>query len=300
MTIKLGVIGLSEGNGHPYSWSAIFNGYNPDAMEDCGYPVIPRYLEEQMWPDATIKEAKVVSVWTENLKLSQHIAKASRITHVASSLEDLGSQVDAILLARDDAQNHIQYAETFLLAGMPVYIDKPIALSETTFERLYQMEQYPGQIFTCSALRYSPELSVSDGEMAELGEIKEIIAFTPKSWNKYAVHIIEPVLKLLPSGDIPMTIDSNGCSQSEDGCGYLSVYWQSGIHTSFYAMGSAVTNISIRIHGTNGWKELVFTDSFTSFKAALQDFVDGILTHTVRSPKAFNSRVVQLLEQGNK
>ena len=26
MTLKLGIIGLSEGNGHPYSWSAIFNG----------------------------------------------------------------------------------------------------------------------------------------------------------------------------------------------------------------------------------------------------------------------------------
>ena len=33
MTLKLGVIGLSEGNGHPYSWSAIFNGYDSVEME---------------------------------------------------------------------------------------------------------------------------------------------------------------------------------------------------------------------------------------------------------------------------
>ena len=26
--INLGLIGISEGNGHPYSWSAIINGYN--------------------------------------------------------------------------------------------------------------------------------------------------------------------------------------------------------------------------------------------------------------------------------
>ena len=29
---KLGIIGLSPGNGHPYSWSAIFNGYSKEKM----------------------------------------------------------------------------------------------------------------------------------------------------------------------------------------------------------------------------------------------------------------------------
>lgn len=26
--ISLGIIGMTPGNGHPYSWSAIFNGYD--------------------------------------------------------------------------------------------------------------------------------------------------------------------------------------------------------------------------------------------------------------------------------
>ena len=43
--LKLGIIGLSEGNGHPYSWSAIINGsYAPEIMAECGYPTIPAYL----------------------------------------------------------------------------------------------------------------------------------------------------------------------------------------------------------------------------------------------------------------
>ena len=28
MIIKTGMIGISSGNGHPYSWSAIVNGYD--------------------------------------------------------------------------------------------------------------------------------------------------------------------------------------------------------------------------------------------------------------------------------
>ena len=37
MTIKTGVIGISSGNGHPYSWSAIINGYNEHEMLNCRF-----------------------------------------------------------------------------------------------------------------------------------------------------------------------------------------------------------------------------------------------------------------------
>lgn len=295
MTIKLGVIGLSEGNGHPYSWSAIFNGYNSSAMENCGYPVIPRYLEQQVWPDSQIDNAEVVAIWTQDIELSQHIATASRIEHVMVDYTDMIGQVDAILLARDDAQNHLRYAEPFLRAGLPIYIDKPIALSLVDFEKLYALEQYPGQIFTCSALRFSQQLILTEADRQQLGQIKQVTAFTPKSWNKYAVHIIEPVLNMLPKGDTPVEIVS---PTTTDDSGSLIVRWQSGIQTNFFALGEGLAPLSIRVSGTNDFKDLNFTDSFSAFKAALQAFIDGIEQNKVASKKPFNRQVVKLLESG--
>ena len=64
--LRLGLLGMSSGNGHPYSWSAICNGYDPLLMEDCGFPVIPRYLEKQKYPDDFIHEATVTHVWTQD------------------------------------------------------------------------------------------------------------------------------------------------------------------------------------------------------------------------------------------
>ena len=55
--LNLGIIGGSEGNGHPYSWSAIFNGYDPNAINDCAFPSIPIYLSKQKFPDDQIIEA---------------------------------------------------------------------------------------------------------------------------------------------------------------------------------------------------------------------------------------------------
>ena len=299
MTLKLGVIGLSEGNGHPYSWGAILNGYNAEAMEMCGFPVIPRYLEQQSWPESRIQGAEVVSVWTQDEKLSQMVSIAARIPNIAAVPEDMIGEVDAILLARDDAENHFELASPFLKAGLPVYIDKPIALSLADLNKLYELEQYAGQIFTCSALRYSNELMLSCGDRQEIGDIRQIVAFTPKSWAKYAVHIIEPVLNMLPESDEPVRFRGGMLKRfSDDSAGTLTVDWRSGIQTSFFATGDGVTSISIRIVGTKGFKDLVFSDSFSAFKSALEIFLEGVRSRSEASPKAFNKLVVTLLEKG--
>jgi len=297
MTIKLGVIGLSTGNGHPYSWSAIFNGYNHKFMKDCGYPTIPEYLEKESWPEARILEAEVTSIWTQDKTLSEKIAKASLIKHVSSNLTELEQRVDAVLLARDDAENHLEFALQFLKVGKPIYIDKPIALSISSLNELYNHQQYEGQIFTCSALRYSPELFLTIENRKEIGEIVSISSSIPNSWKKYSVHIIEPVLAMLSSSDNPKRIER--VSDAKD-ISTLKGEWESGIETSFSTLGNVKEPISIKVVGLNGEIELIFENTFTAFKNALQDFVNGITDGDCKSPFEFNAKVVNLIERGIK
>ena len=88
--LKLGIIGLSKGNGHPYSWSVIFNGYNPEVMKECPFPVIPEYLSKQKFPEDLIKEGHVTHIWTQDKSVSKHIAKASNIENIVDNyLESL-------------------------------------------------------------------------------------------------------------------------------------------------------------------------------------------------------------------
>ena len=43
--IKLAMLGMTEGNGHPYSWSIIINGrYNAEALAQCPYAAIIDYI----------------------------------------------------------------------------------------------------------------------------------------------------------------------------------------------------------------------------------------------------------------
>jgi len=294
MTIKLGIIGLSDGNGHPYSWSAIFNGYNPEKMEDCGFPVIPRYLEEQRWPDASIPGAEVTHIWTQDSKLSKKVAEAANIPNIVEQFTDMITKVDAVLLARDDAETHYEYAAPFLKAGLPIYIDKPIALSIDELQKLYNLEQYPGQIFTCSALRYAQELNLSETDNQSIGKILHVQASIPKDWDKYGVHIIEPVLKII--GDQGGIVRSQVWRQDD----FVSVnlLWESGLQSNISTFGDTVSPLTIRVMGDSGWKELCFKDTFSAFKLALIDFITGVENCDVRINPVYVRRLVEIIEIG--
>ena len=292
--LKLGVIGLSPGNGHPYSWSAIFNGYDPVAMEKCGFPVIPRYLEKQQLPKDSIAEASVTHVWAQDKKIAHLVAQASLIETVVDHYTDMIGQVDGILLARDDAETHYEFAAPFLEAGFPVYIDKPLALTVAEAKQLLDLQRYPGQIFSCSALRYAKEFQLTTADWAQIGRLQHIHATVPKDWNKYAIHVIEPLLLLARERGL---VERTQLWRNDDST-TLAIRYSGGVQLLISTMGSSHAPLSLRVMGDLGWKDLFFQDPYYSFKSALFEFVQGIIHRDVRTDPDFMLEVVNLIECG--
>jgi len=293
-SLRLGIIGMSDGNGHPYSWSAIFNGYNAAAMAECPLPVIPAYLARQTFPQDAIPHTHVTHIWTQDKTISRHIAKAALIDTVVDKYESMVGQVDAVLLARDDAENHLTMSAPFLKAGLPVYIDKPLAYSTAEAERIYDLQRYEGQIFTCSALGFAAELRVTQAQLSTLGALRRVEARISNSWEKYAVHVIEPALNAIgDQGDIVETErnDAGGVRQ-------VKVTWASGLQTTFSTHGPAVMTPEIVLVGDAGRLSLQFKDTFAAFKSALQTFVDIIRGSADPIPRSSVMKVVRIIEIG--
>jgi hypothetical protein len=263
-------------------------------MEDCGFPVIPRYLEKQAFPADAIEQARVTHVWANEPAVAAHIAKAGLIDHVVADYRDMIGHVDALLLARDDAETHELYAAAFLDAGIPVYIDKPLALSLDSAHRILARQQYPGQVFSCSALKYAAELMLSEQERQQLGRIRLVQATVPKDWDRYAMHAIDPILLLAaPQGPL---LDTHVVRHGEVSC--LTARYDDGLVVQVTASGSVVAPIAIRFHGELGWTSKMFADSFAAFRAALHDFVQGVIHRDVRSSPQSMLAAVALLEAG--
>ncbi|HHG83585.1 MAG TPA: hypothetical protein ENJ82_02450 [Bacteroidetes bacterium] len=292
--IRLGMIGLSPGNGHPYSWSAIFNGFSPEGMAHCPFPVIPEYLAAQSWPAAALPNANVTHVWCQERTLAQAVADAAHIPHVVDQMEDLIGQVDAILLARDDAQNHLEMALPFLKAGLPIYIDKPVATDRATLKALFAAEQYPGQLFSCSAVGYAQEFQLSQADRAAIGNIKYVDASIMKQWETYGVHIIDPVLRLIGDQGGLTSVQNTGQADLN----LVTATWESGLQAHFKVTGDTFSPLRITVYGDKGFRELNFANTFNAFKNALADFIGGIRSKTVRSERKFLEDLVQIIEDG--
>ena len=289
---------MSDGNGHPYSWSAIFNGYDHETMAACPFPVIPEYLAKETFPHNFLNHlAEVTHIWTQDKEISVHVAKAAHIRTICDSLTDMVGDVDGVLLARDDAENHYEYAKPFLEAGIPVYIDKPFALNIREANRLWDLAKTDNQIFTCSALQFAHEFQLSKIDRENVGQVKAIWATVPKSWEKYAVHIIEPVLNMLPERGA--LVDARKLPIGSSEIRGVQVRWSSDIIAQFQTGGNLPIPLSINIQGTKGYRELKFQDTFYAFKTALNRFVDIVNGEKKSIPRAFTDEMVTILEVGS-
>lgn len=292
--LRLGIIGMSPGNGHPYSWAAICNGYNKEYMKDCPFSVIPQYLGEQKFPQDAIQNAKVTHIWTQDDILSHHIAKASKIDHIVQSVDEMLGHVDAVLLARDDYENHYSMSKVFLEAGVPIFIDKPLAVTIEEAEKIYALEQFSGQIFTCSALKFAREFTLTENDLIEVGDIYHIDAWIMKDWEKYSIHVIEPSLNFLPENlyikDVKVHFRDNKKN--------VKIAWNNGFTASFSTLGATVCTPTINIFGTKGSKQMYFKDTFFAFKASLQAFINSIRTKKLDSDREKVFNVIKVIAAG--
>ena len=295
MKLRLGVIGTSAGNGHPYSWSAIFNGYEPKEMAECGFPAIPVYLSRQNFPEDQIPDATVTHVWTQSYEESKKIATACRVPVISRRPEELIGEIDAILLARDDVETDERNSliELYLKAGVPLFVDKPLALSQLAALRYLEKVAFPWQLFSASALGFAPELSEFRARITS-SAVRYVQGLSPKSWNHYAVHCIEPAVSVLPpQGHIAKSVVSN-----TDSSNILTLQWESGLQATFATVSNCTTRVSLAIYFDDGPVSVCFLDTFGAFRNTLKAFVEQVKTKTLHPSQRTLLDVIAIVEAG--
>lgn len=285
---------MSEGNGHPYSWSAIFNGYNPEYMIDSPFPVIYDYLSKQKFPEDSLGHlANVTHVWTQNLIISEHIAKASKIENVCEKMEDMIGNIDAVLLARDDGENHFEMALPFLKSGIPVFIDKPFALSLSDANKMLAEQRNENQIFTCSSLRFAKELILTEEDKKNIGSIKFVEGSVMKKWSTYAIHILEPLVSQLP--DRGKLLDVKTIKNSN--IHQVLINWKN-VSAYLKVTGDTPVPLEIKFFGDKGSVSKTFFDSFNAFKSSLERYVKVINNETDNFNRDETLEIVNIIEKG--
>ena len=267
--IKIAMLGMVDGNGHPYSWSAMFNGYNKEAMEDCGFPVIPRYLEKEPEKNFGIRGAKVTHIWTDDPQDANKVSVASKIPNIVENFEDVIGQVDAVIVATDKGDEHVWRAKPFIDAGLPVFIDKPLADNVEDLKFFINCVKNGAKILSSSSLRYTKEYIPYFESTNELGDLRYINMTMTKSWERYGIHALEPVFRITGPGYV--SVQNTGDETNN----IVHLVHKDGIHVNLAVMyGSAGSDL--KLVGTKDSICVPMKDSFYSFKTQLEKFVDFI------------------------
>ena len=261
---NLGIIGLSPGNGHPYSWAAIFNGYNREKMAKCPFPVIPEYLGKQDPDTMCIEEARVTHIWTQDKKISEDIAEAALIENVIENMVNMIGQVDAVILARDDGENHFKMSRPFIEENIPILIDKPLTDNAEDLKSFVRYYEEGKPIMSCSSVRYADSLLKLKGKF---GRILTANAVTPKYWRTYGIHLIEGIYALMGGGI--ESVQNVGC----DGEEIVHLHYTDGRHAVLQTFKKIQSGMHFAFYGEVDSEIVTHIDTFSSFKNMLFDFV---------------------------
>ena len=291
--LKLGIIGMSPGNAHPYSWSAIINGcYDANEITKVGYPGVSAYLDANK-DTLGINSARVTHVWTQNRKISESIAKTTGIENIVKNIDDMVGKVDAVLLTRDDPENHVEMAKPFIESRIPIFIDKPLAITLRDLAYFSRENARGKLIMSSSSMRYANECRTAKTESASLGKLELVTATGKKDWIKYGVHLLEGVVAILDDPK-PVCVKNIGKAQKD----VVYIEYENGIQVVLNIFMEITPTFQISLFGQKGWKIIDIRNSYSMFRDNIIEFIRSVEEGRSRLDFAKTENIIRTLIAG--
>jgi predicted dehydrogenase len=268
--IKLGIIGINEGNGHPFSFAAIINGFDHQGMKDSGWDVIYNYLKIRDASEFGFDNVEVTHAWTQDPEQTKKLANASRIPNIVADVHDMLDEVDGVLIARDDYETHYPLAKTFLEEGKFVFIDKPLSLDITEL-RFFKKYLENGTLMSCAGARYARELDEIRGNIDSFGELTLIRGTVVNSMEKYGIHMLDGIF-----GVTGFQAKSVSCFQAKHTSMMIKNADNSLIHID--ALGNSAKTLQFDFWSDQKRFHAETNDNFTMFRRLLADFIEMMRT----------------------
>lgn len=287
---RIGVAGISEGDGHPFSFSAIINGFSEDGMAASGWSGIHEYVRRKDRSEFGVADLAVTHAWTQDPEVTARLCHASLIPNVCGSLHDFLGNVDAVILARDDHESHWDMARPFLEAGVPVLVDKPLSVEPQELQRFLPYLE-SGQLMSCSGLRWATELDDPRSRPENYGKLKLVRGAVVNSWEKYGIHMLEGIFGVLRCR--PVSVQRHVAAHAS-----MAVETDDGTLVLIDALADAATPFRIDFYGTKLSSVHEIRDNFTMFRRMLWAFASMLSNGTPAVPPRHTVDMMKTLIAG--
>lgn len=290
--IDVGVVGISEGNGHPYSFASIVNGYDAAGFRESDWAIIHEYLAEKDPSEFGFDGVEVTHAWTQDPAETDTLCRAAKIPNAAASLPGLADAVDAVLIARDDYETHLEMAEPFLERGIPTFVDKPLALDPDEVAA-FEPALRDGLLMSCSGFRFARELDGPRADPAQYGPITLVDGVVLNDWSKYGVHLLDAVFGVLDAR--PETVTATGTDPTT-----VTVTTTGEATVQIAALGDAPITFDLSLYGRDGVTRHRLRDNFRAFRRTLWHFFEMVRTGEPAIPPRETLDVIRTVVAGRR
>ena len=292
--IRAGIIGFSEGNGHPFSFSAIVNGYDELAFSKAGWPVIHEYLKLQPHENFGINGASITHAWSQNLKFTSTLCAACRIPNCCIDVDEMLGSVDALIIARDDWKSHLKLSLKFLKKGIPVFIDKPLTLDQEEL-KIFTPFLYNGMLMSCSGLRNALELDPIRELKPDIDSLKLISGTVLNGVDKYGIHLLEAVASLGNDFSCPDSIVRINAPHES-----FILSFKNGLPFHLNCLGEVAKTFHISFFGRSSHYYCDLLDNYNAFRRTMMQFFSMVETKIPAIDPSQTIRLMKILISASK
>ncbi|HEX7346777.1 MAG TPA: Gfo/Idh/MocA family oxidoreductase, partial [Candidatus Limnocylindrales bacterium] len=162
--------------------------------------------------------SRITAFWGDDDSRTAPLAKQYGVNLVVETPAALASEVDAALIVTRHGGVHLDQALPLVRAGLPVFIDKPLACSVADATAILDAARASESlVLSARALRWQPDTEIVASRMLELGGPVSIVVtgtFYPENRYGgayfYGIHAAELALELAGSEITDLMVETAG------------------------------------------------------------------------------------------
>ncbi len=183
---------------------------------------------------------RVVAIWGETDKFAKAAAREGRIPKIVKRPADMIGEIDAVIIDHRHAKYHLQAAEAFLKARLPMFIDKPFSYRLAAGKKfLARCRRAKVPITSFSTLPASKCFAAFAGKVKKAKQVCSVASFGPCDLNSqyggiffYGIHQVDALLGLF--GTEVKAVCVSKTARGADAV--VSLFWKDGLTASLHCL----------------------------------------------------------------
>jgi predicted dehydrogenase len=223
-------------------------------------------------------DARAVAIWGQEAERTKEVAEKGKIETIVNHWEEMIGLVDAVFVEDRHGDLHAAHALPFLEKGLPVFVDKPLAISLDDAGRIIAAANASGAFLTSfSSLRVSESTVTLAEQAATIGEIRVAQFAGPCDFESvyggaifYATHVIEIALRLVGENLKSVSAIRAGKNVS------VTAIWENEAIGTFSYLGDAQYHFHATLFGTEGLASNEILANHAGYEASAKIVLAGI------------------------